>query len=508
MPIHQGVRNPTKTQFVPTCFTPYFNTGKSPAILSAKDPRLTYDITDNEIFIKNFKDYGSDICEMDYTILKEMVDVCVEHANSIDPFHERRLLTDIEILNGYCFLKRLDPHTSAGYPWKLNTRKKGKTGFMNFNEDTEIWEMDESVWQSFRERESLAIKGERSVSIWFACYKDECLKQQKIDDVATRIFIGPPMDFTMFTRKYFGCFHSWCIKNGFELGLAAGVDPESHVWNDMYQKLNNNGMGRGMDVDYKKYDTSIQHQLIECFIDFVNQWYDDSEQNQLVRRVIGDELAKTLIIYKHHIILKLKGNPSGNPLTMLMNSWIGIFLLMLFYYFSRDESDRSFSQFYKFVVSFVMGDDNVFSIHPEVLDEEKFINSIHYVCDSFKMRITSGDKTEELHFNKVSNLTFLQRKFNIVNRVALPCIGVKSIENMLIWVKSSMYNTIDEQLTTNIDTAFRFLFFYGKDVYNVYKVYISQLCLKYRLTVHIESYEYYSRMWNTSGHIDVSSSFF
>lgn len=496
---------PTDTQLTPSLLFNYFSSGKEPACLSNDDPRMDEPCN---LYYKNMMKYGSAIVEIDKAVISEMVDACVSFSRTVDPLHTRILLSDEEVVNGFGYVPRMDPHTSAGHPWYypwMSCGKKGKTAYMSFDEQSGLWQVEDIIWKAFKDREIQALKGERVQSVWTASLKDECVKTAKVKSGRTRVFIGPPMDFTMLTRKYFGAFISWCVKNAIVLGLAAGINPESLAWDQIYQRLNMMGCGLAADMDYKFYDMTIQAQLIRAFIDFVNQWYNDGPDNARARETIGDELIRTVILVLGTLFLKLKGNPSGNPLTMIMNSWIGIFLLMLFYFYSVDVKYRSMSLFFKYVSYCVMGDDNIFSVSPLVLDQQRFADSVAFVLGQLGMEATSGNKQGGVTFKHVSKLSFLQREFAFDHGVALPVLNIVSIQCMLQWNTISKFMTKLESTEVNVDTAMRYLFFHGRDIYNYYRSYILRASALEGLTLIIPEYEHYLRVWLETNELDVTS---
>ena len=157
--------------------------------------------------------------------------------------------------------------------------------------------------------------------------------------------------------------------------------------------------------------------------------------------------------------MKLKGNPSGNPMTMIFNSWCSIYLLMLYYYSAVTVDYRDFNLFFKYVVFFVLGDDSLFAVDPLVFDEGRFVAAIKHVASVVGMEVTSASKVDDFFFKPIMECVFLQRRFRDAGRLIVPCLNIISIHAMLQWVTKSKYATRKESTLVNIDTALRYLYF-------------------------------------------------
>lgn len=500
----KSMHQPTKSKIVPSLLHEYYTSGKSPAILSNNDPRLKEPV---DVLTKNFLKYAGPLIQSDEKEAMLIVDAVSDFIKKIDPYYPRRILTDEEMVNGFDHLPRVDPYTSLGYPLCLPIYKgsvRGKTAYMSFDEEQQKWKMDDFIIDKVNEREKLAKDGFIRDSTWTACLKDETVSQKKIDNAKTRVFICGPVDFTLLVRKYFGAFVSYVHKNGLQLGIAAGINPESMAWTEIHDILVSNGGTTVGELDYSEFDSSLPNDFVKMFVEVVNNWYNDGEQNAFVRKVLGYELIHTYVLIKDTLVKKYRGNPSGNPLTMILNSFASIFLLMKYYYRSVSTKHKDFNLFFKYVKYFVLGDDNIFSWSPELqVSEIDFCQNIKDVAQEMGYRVTSAAKDDSKLSKNIYESTFLKRGFRRQGRYVFPTLDKKSIYSMLEWVRISKYSTIEQSTYVNADTALRYFYFWGRDEYNKEREKLMEYCRLEGLNLIVPTYQYYDQLFIENGELDM-----
>lgn len=366
------------------------------------------------------------------------------------------VLSDYDTING-TVLAPINLKSSMGYPYVLDQTKKKKVIFnRELNGDTTI--VDYAFKRDWERLERQLEIGPPDI-YWVSCGKDECLKPGK----APRIFEIPPFHYTLSMRKHFGSFISWIHSNPFKAYSAIGMNAESAQWNKIYTDLLLKS-DLGLDFDWKRFDSTIPVFLFRATKLLADKWYG----NVSVQR---DNLLRALEVrptfFENYLFIIRGGNPSGNVLTTLLNTFAQIFLLMDAWLNSVPADIRSLYHFDLYVCVYLYGDDGIMSVHARARRYYNFAVIRDHVAQ-YMMEITTASKdATESGFQPIAALTFLKRGFRRDDRgMMVPILAWDSLYTML------NYNYENKQVTRR--ETFRvvslnfcaFLYFYGEDVYN------------------------------------------
>jgi len=497
------VMPPTKSTIRESLISDLFEKKKYPSVLDWEDER--YEGLE-DILEKQQDKYTGLRRDVEGDLMMEIVDdIVCEHA--IDPMYPRRVLTEKEMLNGYDTLPRVDPHSSAGYPfgagWFKNENKlkdlSGKETYLEFKEQEWVFRYP-IMREQVENRESQAKSRRRIRSIWTASLKDETLGLNKITTGNTRLFMNPPMDFTLLLRKYTGAFSSFVFKHNLTLGCAAGFNPESGAWSELAFSLMKINRKVGA-LDYTWFDGSLGAQLIFGALDIINKWYQGTKEEENVRFTLFHEIVFTYILVRRDVYLKNKGNPSGNALTMVMNNLVSKILLRYYWMCLAPINKRDCRYFTLNTSSFVCGDDNIIAMEEEVLEEitgERIID----VAATLGLTATSERKDKRSVFKDLRETTFLKRGFREDGMYIKPTLDLKSIENMMIWVSNSKFMSVLECTQVNVECAMRYLYFWGPIVFNHYRTLLLEASNARDLKLPLYTYDYYDRIFNETGQLE------
>jgi hypothetical protein len=183
--------------------------------------------------------------------------------------------------------------------------------------------------------------------------------------------------------------------------------------------------------DFGNYDGSILAQLIQRVTQIINDVYDGSESDNLVREVLMEDVCNAIHIDRCTLYRVFRGNPSGNPLTTVMNSLVNM-MLMLYAWLS---CGYTLEQYGDFVRAMNFGDDNVLKVHPHA--ERYTMQSIAASLRPIGITYTPASKNGvEYSYIGLSDVTFLKRKF--VQRrdgIVYAPLDPVSRDEMLYWYR-------------------------------------------------------------------------
>jgi hypothetical protein len=391
--------------------------------------------------------YGTPVAPLDDKA-KEFLDYAkVELTNyvyNILKDQNLALMTDTEILNGTLDgtdNMGLDLRTSPGIPWSKTCTKKKQ--YFNIDRETKTtnWK-DESkcipLWNAILSKEWHAKRGERVLSLWKNCDKDETRPIEKVDIGKTRLFTSVPFETHYLFSKYYGRFKQEWSNARSSLFHGVGVNPHSMEWGEIWQSMKAAGK-YGLDADFQNFDANQHPDFMEAagvvMIEVQRKWdlaHNDpkANENALVRAVLFDELITTPMVTRTSVFLSHKGNPSGNPITTVLNCFVN--LLYHWYCTFRISGYISLVKFMDMMYFICFGDDVVFVPRK---DYGKILNlpSFQKEMATLGQVYTAGDKTSSYVLKPIEEITFLQRSFYELDGFVLGPLRKDSIEQQFNW---------------------------------------------------------------------------
>jgi hypothetical protein len=359
---------------------------KVPAILSYADPRILGRFENqNQFLTHNCGKNGTTAKGFNRLHASTAMEDLFNQYTSTE-FASRApcgLLTEDEVINGggrFTKVNKLNMSKSAGYPFTKETRHPGKKGFFVFNDETELYEIrSEDFRARVAKQEEHMMNNERPAFIWMNFFKDELVSKKKIDEARTRVICGSPLDYTMLTRKYFGAFINVFYASHTLTDSAVGISVFSEQWHKMISKMKSKAT-HGFDGDFRSFDSRMHQQFVNQFGLFVEQWYKENDPNyklsdKSVRAILLHECMHTLELIGNSLYRSNHGNPSGNPLTTILNTLYSQWLLRMGY-LARfpsgptdpdsylEEHPGGMPGFRRYIEAAVYGDDHMVAVHP------------------------------------------------------------------------------------------------------------------------------------------------
>lgn len=464
-----AMRIPVKTDIIPSPIAGWMPEPKTgPAAMSLHDSRVDPDIkvTPMQRGIMKF-DSASDI---PYGFLADAVDDVSMHIDELsNPSRERRLLTDYEMINGTSDLlvSRMNMETSPGLPYKYLRPfgEKGKEFLFDRHENPgepdsftiKTSALKTSIAPPLRNKllelgfigdeircpggylthqlvaleNSLLIGNAVEEIVAYENLKQERVSVEKIKIGKTRTFDCLPVDFNLLTRKYFGAWCGAMQHNRVDHPISIGINPTSEEWTHLYRRLVKRGKNRIIAGDYSGWDGSVTRSMMEAAIEVINQWYNDSDENQTIRQNIGEVLIDTQLLVGYSIFQKRKGMPSGCAITTELNSLMNWILLVSC--FKALEPKLEYRDHLELAV---YGDDHIVSVSKAA---QKFnFQSLKVILESFGMKYTDSRKRKgvEFDFQNISEISYLKRSFvETQNGYILAPLEDVVLTEMVMWVR-------------------------------------------------------------------------
>jgi hypothetical protein len=384
-------------------------------------------------------------------------------------------------------------NTSPGYPYIFEPAVKRCGGKRYWFGKDDVYAMDNDRVARLKKKCEVIIRlaavGRRSEHVFIDFLKDERRPIAKADAGKTRMVNAGPMDYLIITRMYFGAFANWFTKNRCFNGSAIGVNPYSKEWHVIADLLEQFGrdlrnVGAG---DYSSYDGSEKPVVHDTILQIINKWYDDGEENALIRTVLWAELVQARHLSGDIQYTAVMSLPSGHPLTALVNTMYNAIAFRYCWYRANKNDLSSLKSFTNFVYTIMLGDDNVYSVHPDYTDIFNDVNLEGWMLE-FGLIYTNETKTSSMSdLRHLTEVSFLKRTFRFEETqscyVAPLDLGV--ILEMPYWTKSKQAISITE---SNVETSIMELALHTQAIYDEWAPKIVKACEENDIVVRADNY--------------------
>jgi hypothetical protein len=413
----------------------------------------------------------------------------------LDAIH---VLDDFTALNGACgvkFIDKMNTKASAGNPWK-----KSNEYFLKPLEEQRGYQNPLAVNDEIQSRMDDMLRryleGDRVYPNFCAHLKDEPVSLKKATIGKTRVFAGAPLDWSLLVRKYFLSHVKLIQENRFIFEAGSGTVVQSYQWTDLHNYLVRHGSDRVVAGDYKSFDKKMSPLFIRAAFDILIDLAEESEcispNDLLVMRGIAIDTAYPLIDFNGDLVEFFGSNPSGHPLTVIINSLVNSLYMRYVYRMLNPHgkdlpSLHSSVRFKESVSLMTYGDDNIMSVSKDC----PWFNHVT-ISDAFNdmgITYTMPDKeSESVPYVSIYSSSFLKRSWVWNNEVGayLAPLDHDSIERQLtVWVASTSISESEQALEV-ITGAGREYFFYGREVFEEKQSLLKEVAIQLGLKAYFK----------------------
>lgn len=378
-------------------------------------------------------------------------------------------LTEMETvcgIDGLRFIDKMPPTTSIGYPLS-----GPKSYYITLLDSTDHPThqcpavLDQRFWDHANKMEELYLQGERAYPIFKACLKDESTKLTKNK---VRVFQGAPVALQLLVRKYYLPVARILSMLPLSSECAVGVNSQGPEWDQLAKHIKRLGEDRILAGDYSKYDLRMPAQVM--FVAFrimmdIAEECGYSERDLIIMEGIATDICYPLIAYNGDLIQHYGSNPSGQNLTVYINSIVNALLFRCAYYHIT-KGRVNVPEFRDVCSLITYGDDAKSSVH------EDFPEFNHIAVAKFleerDMIFTMPDKESVPTPYMIDEEADLLKRANVYSEdtgMIMGALNEDSIFKSLHSVVKSKFLTREQQAMQNIDGALREWFYHGRGVY-------------------------------------------
>nr|WPV63376.1 MAG: polyprotein [Wufeng shrew picornavirus 1] len=387
-------------------------------------------------------------------------------------------ITMEQAIQGVEGIEPINMKSSPGLPYVLDQFKK--EDLILKDDYGEIFMIHPFLKQRVEMNLTFMDNGAEMDVVFVTCPKDELRPLEKVLESKTRAIEACPLDFTIICRMMWAPAISYFQLNpGFHTGVAVGIDPDSD-WDSLFKSMKRIG-DFGLDLDFSGFDASLSPFMIDygCKVLSEISGISNDQHRALSRAICYSKHQMSNMIYN-----VIGSMPSGTPCTSLLNSIINN--LNLYYVFSKVFQKSPMKWFEK--IKFICYGDDVMIVFSRDLK----INNLERMCvriqevfkEDLKMTVTSATKGVP-KIVPVEELTFLKRKFNLVQGVVRPAISEKTIWSLIAWKRN------EAEFLQNLETAGWFAFMHGFDFYFNFKNQVDMMLKMSKIAYKLPSYAWF-----------------
>lgn len=451
------------------------------------------DITFDKPVMTGWEPVHNNVCEMvkPYTDVKQStLDHCVESfTNDIisgltaehgDTWKGELLFLSrkaaINGLPGVKFIDRINTSTSMGHPWCTT-----KTAFLEPDVSEEYPEgvtFTPEVLERMAEIEKKYAAGQRAFPVFTGHLKDEPTSHAKIKKKKTRIFTGAPVDWSIVVRSRLLSFVRLLQKNKFIFEAAPGTAAQSAEWTRIYEYLTKFGIDRIIAGDYGKFDKHMIAMFILAAFKVIGNihkaaGFTDAEIREIYG--IGLDTAFPVTNMMGDLLEFFGTNPSGHPLTVIINSIVNSLYMRYAFCILNPESEEC-TEFKRLVHLLTYGDDNTMGVDPSI----NWFNhtAIQQALAQIGVEYTMADKEAiSRPYISIDECSFLKRTWRFEEELGLytcPLEEASIHRSLTTWLPSK---TIDKykQMVDVVTSANNEYFFYGKEVFTKHHNFFKEI---------------------------------
>jgi len=392
-------------------------------------------------------------------------------AKDLSELHVYDLHTAVNGAPGVAYVDRLKSKTSAGNPWKCK-----KTKFLIPISDTDDFEITVEISDRVAHIIGVYRQGTRYHPVFCANLKDEAVSELKAKIGKTRVFSGAPMDWSIVVRMFYLAIIRLIQNNKFIFEAGVGTVAQSREWTCILDYLMRSDsrvtpyekeflIKRFIAGDYKAFDKRMSPLFIlRAFWILIEICIRSGNYTQLdvcVLWGIAYDIAFPLMDFNGDLMQFFGSNPSGHPLTVIINSIVNSLYVRYAYYTLHPK--RTLSDFGDNVRLITYGDDNVMTSTVNWFNHTAMSESLAKIGVTYTMADKEAVSRPFIHLNEVS---FLKRswEWNHELKCYLAPLDHDSISKMLmVWTRSKISE--ENQIMDTIKSAVSEYFFYGKKVY-------------------------------------------
>lgn len=320
-----------------------------------------------------------------------------------------------------------------------------------------------------------------------------------------RVFQAAPVALQILIRKYFLPVARFLSMNPIISECAVGINAHGPEWHELSEFMSSFGEDRIIAGDYSKYDLRMPAQMttaafsIMIRIAMLSGNYDDNDLKCMF--VIAHEVITPLTAYNGTLMRFLGTNPSGQNMTVYINSIVNSLLHRIAFRecYPQDELEtigrklglRRAARFRDLVALSTYGDDAKGSVR-EGYDKFNHISMGQCMAANDIVYTMPDKESEPVAFMNRYEADFLKRRDRYDEDLGcyVGMLDENSIFKSLHCIIKSKVVPAEDVAVMNIQGALREWFFHGREVYEKRREQMREVASRANYTIPDVDFDY------------------
>ena len=371
-------------------------------------------------------------------------------------------------LDGHKGINSIALDTSMGFPFRGQKKRYVSETDRRIDGISRALSAEQWIWDEVNRRESVLREGDRSNMIFKAAMKDE---STKLDKEKRRVFAGCSCPDTLLVRRYFLSLSALMQKHKKLFECAVGVDVQSPEFSELMDYVSEHGTERIIAGDYKAFDGQMSRQFMlavfRIAIDIMVESGNFDGEDLEVLKGIASEISSPTVDFFGVLVKFLGSNPSGHPLTVIINSIVNsLYIRYAYYVIAKEDRWWNVPIFHKVCNLITYGDDNEMGVKPGY-DSFNHTRIAEVLARSGIVYTMADKEAESVPYIKLTEASFLKHYpvWNEELNLYTARIEEDSVAKMLHTHMKSTELTPQQHSCEALQNVARCWFGYGREYY-------------------------------------------
>jgi len=368
--------------------------------------------------------------------------------------------------------------TSAGFPFR-GTKEQFVELSDRFVEGVSCpRDIDPLIVSELGRLEHELLQGKRVNLVFKGNLKDEPTKTTK---TKVRVFAGCNIAATLLVRKYFLTLSALMQNNKELFECAVTINPTSPEWTDLMKHIYRFGIDRVVAGDYKSFDGRMSPRFMlagfKILINIAEKSGNYDEDDLTIMRGIATEITNPTYDYFGTLVQFFGSNPSGHPLTVVINSIVNsLYMRYCYYEIAKTEKWWRVPPFNQVVSLMTYGDDNIMSVKPGY-DAYNHTRVAAVLAEAGIVYTMADKEAESVPFIHGSEAGFLKRDaiWDDELQIYRAALDESSISKQLHAHLESKALTEEQHSAEGIIGAMDEYFEYGREIYDAKREQLNEV---------------------------------
>lgn len=267
-------------------------------------------------------------------------------------------------LDGVLGINSMNFQTALGFPWRGPKHKKVQKSDRVVPGITCPRDCDEDILEQVEEVKARLLAGESINSVFKGSLKDE---PTKLGKKKVRVFAAANIVMIILCREYFLSLAAFMQRNKNLTECAVGTVVQSPEWTELFEHIGKYGWDRAIAGDYASFDGRMSAEFMlaafKLMIEIAKESGNYDEEDLMIMRGIASEISYPTYDFFGTLVQFFGSNPSGHPLTVVINSLVNsLYMRYVYYKIARDDGWWKTPDFDQVVSLMTYGDDNIMTV--------------------------------------------------------------------------------------------------------------------------------------------------